>query len=185
MVCVSLHRKVSLGKATEGEEPVGVIEALLGHAPEVYHLDPEQWAARVQFMKLTYDMLMMASQKEPLAMKDVNEVRKMSVLWGRAFLMSGFDLTDWTSYFHTFHEHLHWELSRFFVSCFLVLFLVSCFYFLLTLYHRYCLYERSSMVVESAIHEMKGISSKYRPFKNPRKGETRFWSILGSVFNLS
>jgi hypothetical protein len=91
---------------------MGVVEALLGKTPELYGYDEEQWAARVDFLTLTYDLLMFASKKETLSLNQVNEVRKLSVFWGRAYLLSGFTMFDWTSYFHTFHEHLYWELSR-------------------------------------------------------------------------
>jgi hypothetical protein len=104
----------------------------------------------VEFLSLTYDILMMAGKKERLSLEEVNDVRKMTLLWGRAFIQAGFSMYDWTSYFHVFHEHLFWELLR------------------------YSLYQRSSMAVESAIHDAKAVAAKYHVFKRPRRNETRF-----------
>lgn len=98
----------------EGERRVcGFVEALLGSSPAEYGYTPLQWAAHVEFLTLTYDILMLAGKKERLSLMEVNEIRKMTLHWGSAFLKAGFSMYDWTSYFHVFHEHLFWELLRF------------------------------------------------------------------------
>jgi hypothetical protein len=91
---------------------LGVVEAILGSSPEQYGYKPIIWAARMEFMTLTYDILVKAGKKKKLPIHEVNEVRKQTLRWGRAFLLSGFTMYDWTSYFHIFFEHLHWELLR-------------------------------------------------------------------------
>jgi hypothetical protein len=93
---------------------LGVIEACLGTHPEQIGLDPQLWAARIDFMTLTAYIFYFVYQSERLSLAEVNEVRKLTLRWGRAFILSGFPESRWTSYFHVFHEHVYWELKKFF-----------------------------------------------------------------------
>jgi hypothetical protein len=131
-----------------------VIEALVGSCPEEYGLPPDFWVARVKFLTLTYDILYLASKRKRLSDEQCNDVRLLSLRWGRAFRLCGFADAKWTSKFHEFHEHLYWDLL-----C-------------------YALYQRSSMVVESSICVAKGVSRRCKVFKRPRIGETRFLGAM-------
>lgn len=87
-----------------------MIDVLIGRTPEEYGVS--NWHARRLFLQLTYELLNLANGKEKISIQEVNRVRKLSVLWGRCFLLAGYDSESWTFYFHTLHEHLHWELNK-------------------------------------------------------------------------
>jgi hypothetical protein len=121
----------NLVSAPEKDLDVSVIEALVGRTPEEYGIPPERWAARVDFMSLTYEIFYWAMKRRKLETKEVNEVRKLTLRWGRCFLPSGFPPIRWTSKFHEFHEHLWWDLLRFLLFFFSLFFLsfFSLFFF--------------------------------------------------------
>lgn len=72
------------------------------------------WSSRRIFLSLTYEILRFASLKYKLSLEEVNNVRKLTLLWGKYYLASGFLASRWTFYFHTLHEHLYWELLRYY-----------------------------------------------------------------------
>jgi hypothetical protein len=129
---------------------------LLG--PPGEYLDPSKWAARYDFLALLYEIFCLISKRRRLEASECNQVRLLTLRWGRAFLRAGFDRSDWTSKLHEFHEHVYWDLLR------------------------YSLYVQSSLAAESTFHIGKMISQGSKVFKRPRSGETRQVAGVRRIF---
>jgi hypothetical protein len=90
-----------------------------------------------------------ANKRRLLTIREANDLRKITLKWGRAFMKTGFRSADFTSYFHYFHEHLWWE----------------------SMYK--CLEFCSTYMTESQIRVSKNDNRDAgNVFKRPRKGET-------------